>query len=42
MRQYQELLAMDKVKLEFEHDALLAVAKKLSNAKLVLEVFVVS
>lgn len=27
VRQYQELLAMDKVKLEFEHDALLAVAK---------------
>ena len=33
VRQYQELLAMDKVKLEFEHDALLAVAKKAIERK---------
>ena len=33
VRQYQELLAMYKVKLEFEHDALLAVAKKAIERK---------
>ena len=33
VRQYQELLAMDNVKLEFEHDALLSVAKKAIERK---------
>lgn len=36
IKQYEKLLAMDNVVLEFQEDALRAVAKKLSNAKLVL------